>query len=234
MHGESVIAGPEEAWSPMPVAARQALDKDRINPWTREVVVEDRVNGILSTMIGVSPTQAPSGYLAETAGQEVIMSDGQDGHVLCKEDEQPFFRNEESGAIYAMQYSGASETGQLRPVHLRRTRQRSSPGSRQRPHPGMEMGYSPRTPVPLSSRKYDVLREPLPEEPPLLDGTEEGALALEVPDPLGPFLEGGGGGLFAEPAMVPRRPTPEVAGLESLLGERRGCLPAAAGAQEST
>eukprot|EP00408_Alexandrium_pacificum_P025490 CAMPEP_0171187064 /NCGR_PEP_ID=MMETSP0790-20130122/17129_1 /TAXON_ID=2925 /ORGANISM="Alexandrium catenella, Strain OF101" /LENGTH=322 /DNA_ID=CAMNT_0011652115 /DNA_START=66 /DNA_END=1034 /DNA_ORIENTATION=+ len=73
---------PSKAWLPMPVAALKVLDKDRIDPWTREVIEHSPYNGILGSMVGVSPTQAPSGYLAQTVGRDVITSDGKDGHML--------------------------------------------------------------------------------------------------------------------------------------------------------
>lgn len=73
----------DENWAPMQIAAMRALEKERIDPWTREVVANKSLyDGIMNSMAGVSPTQAPSGYLAQSVGREVIMSEGKDGHIL--------------------------------------------------------------------------------------------------------------------------------------------------------
>lgn len=80
----------------------KALDTDRIDPWTREVIEPAPYQGIINTMMGVSPTQAPEGYLAQSVGKEVIMSDGKDGHMLLS-------LTPEAGQVVEAQESKADE-----------------------------------------------------------------------------------------------------------------------------
>mmetsp|Transcript_28134 Transcript_28134/g.65760 ORF Transcript_28134/g.65760 Transcript_28134/m.65760 type:complete len:203 (+) Transcript_28134:75-683(+) len=79
---ECLVNEPKEAWAPMPVAALKVLDRERIDPWTREVIEDRAYKGIVDAVMGPSPTTAPSGYLAESIGKDVIVSDGKEGHML--------------------------------------------------------------------------------------------------------------------------------------------------------
>eukprot|EP00421_Protoceratium_reticulatum_P049994 CAMPEP_0168457884 /NCGR_PEP_ID=MMETSP0228-20121227/52089_1 /TAXON_ID=133427 /ORGANISM="Protoceratium reticulatum, Strain CCCM 535 (=CCMP 1889)" /LENGTH=114 /DNA_ID=CAMNT_0008472961 /DNA_START=1 /DNA_END=342 /DNA_ORIENTATION=+ len=82
--GDDCVAPEDKAntWAPMQVSAMKVLDREKIDPWTREVMVDNTCKGVVDALIGLSPTSAPSGYLAETAGKHVIMTDGKEGHVL--------------------------------------------------------------------------------------------------------------------------------------------------------
>merc|ERR1719221_224643 len=73
-----------EAFTPMQMANMKMIDRERIDPWTREMVPESAAGKVAQTVLGYSPARAPLDYLAETQGKDVIVADGQDGHVLAQ------------------------------------------------------------------------------------------------------------------------------------------------------